>query len=359
MKQGANLKKENMQMKKFSKIGKLSTALKALISTYQYTGLDENNAPMYNESIELPVVKLYGTVKLHGTNAAVAQNPEGKLQFQSRTNIITPESDNAGFAFWASQNTEELSKMINFYRKQHEIDENHTVVVYGEWAGKGIQKNVGINELPKAFYVFAIAVITDDLENENSNFYLDMSKEFHWVNKEARIFNLWDKEMFPVYEIEMDLNNPKLVQNDLIKITDDIEEECPVAKAFGVSGIGEGAVWVNSTNKFRAKIKGDKHAGKTKVSKTNIVDLEKLNSVNEFVERFVDIERLEQGWNMMTELGHALESKTIGHFIRWVIDDVISEESDTLMESGLEPKDVKKLISNKARKYFIGRLDSI
>lgn len=298
-------------------------------------------------------------VLIHNSNAAVAQNPEGKLQFQSRTNIITPEKDNAGFAFWASQCTDELSKMINFYRKQYEIDESHTVVVYGEWAGQGIQKNVGISELPKAFYIFSIAVITDNLENENSNFYLDMSKEFHWVNKEARIFNLWDKEMFPVYEIEMDLNNPKLVQNDLIKITDDIEEECPVAKAFGVSGIGEGAVWVDSTNEFRVKIKGDKHAGKSKVHKTNIVDLEKMNSVSEFIERFVDIERLEQGWNMMTELGHALEPKTTGHFVRWIINDVISEESDTLMESGLEPKDVNSSMGKKAGKYFMDRLDKI
>lgn len=55
-----------MQMKKFSKIGKLSTAVRALTSKYQFVGFDENNVPMYDKNAELPTIKLYGTVKLHG-----------------------------------------------------------------------------------------------------------------------------------------------------------------------------------------------------------------------------------------------------------------------------------------------------
>jgi hypothetical protein len=42
--------------------------------------------------------------------------------------------------------------------------------------------------------------------------------------------------------MEIDFNMPQLVQNQLSEITIAVEEECPVAKAFGFSGIGEGIV---------------------------------------------------------------------------------------------------------------------
>ena len=46
-----------------------------------------------------PVIEYRGKIKLHGTNAAVQINKDGVFA-QSRNNIITPESDNAGFARW-------------------------------------------------------------------------------------------------------------------------------------------------------------------------------------------------------------------------------------------------------------------
>ena len=43
-------------------------------------------------------LKYKGTVKLHGTNAAIGVLKDGTVYFQSRNSIITPENDNAGFA---------------------------------------------------------------------------------------------------------------------------------------------------------------------------------------------------------------------------------------------------------------------
>jgi hypothetical protein len=42
----------------------------------------------------------------------------------------------------------------------------------------------------------------------------------------------------------------------------------------------------------------------------------------------------------------------MGDLIRWVINDVIKEESDTLVKNGLEPKDVNKHVSNRVREMF-------
>ena len=42
----------------------------------------------------------------------------------------------------------------------------------------------------------------------------------------------------------------------------------------------------------------------------------------------------------------------MGDFIRWIVNDIISEEIDTMSSNGLEPKDVNKYISNKSREMF-------
>jgi hypothetical protein len=40
-----------------------------------------------------------------------------------------------------------------------------------------------------------------------------------------------------------------------------------------------------------------------------------------------------------------------------MVNDVMKEETDTMAENGLEPKDVNKYISTKARKWFFTKLD--
>jgi hypothetical protein len=47
---------------------------------------------------ELPTVEFVGTVKLHGTNAAVCvRGADGPLWAQSRKNVLSKDRDNAGF----------------------------------------------------------------------------------------------------------------------------------------------------------------------------------------------------------------------------------------------------------------------
>ena len=160
-------------MKKYSKIGKLSTAVKNLVMQHQFEGLDEDGNAIYNKHKELPSnVNLYGTVKLHGTNAGVMQKGDGTLQFQSRENVITPEKDNAGFAFWANNNSAALTQIFFTLREKFKLHVEDEIVIYGEWAGKGIQKNVAVSELDKAFYIFDVAVLPKgDLED---NYYVSL-----------------------------------------------------------------------------------------------------------------------------------------------------------------------------------------
>ena len=68
------------------------------------------------------------TEKIDGTNACIIVTEE-VLFAQSRTKLITPESDNYGFAKWVERNGEVLKS---------ELPIGHH---FGEWWGNGIQRN--------------------------------------------------------------------------------------------------------------------------------------------------------------------------------------------------------------------------
>ena len=123
--------------------------------------------------------------------------------------------------------------------------------------------------------------------------------------------------------------------------------------------LGEGIVWTPCDSELVKdtgtwfKTKGKKHS----VSKTKSVapvDVEKLNSIKEFVEYSVTENRLQQG---LSEVG--LDQKLIGKFIGWVNKDINKEESDTLEANKLSMKDVGKFCTTKAREFYIGQLNKI
>jgi hypothetical protein len=81
------------------------------------------------------------TEKIDGTNACIIIENGEITGIQSRTRLITPESDNFGFARWVMDNAGELVTWLG--------DGRH----FGEWAGPGIQKNPH-NLLRKTLFLF-------------------------------------------------------------------------------------------------------------------------------------------------------------------------------------------------------------
>lgn len=312
-----------------------------------FTGLDGDGNPVYDHTIEKPTVTFTGTVKLHDTNASVCFNVERGFWAQSRNSIITPEKDNAGFAFFTEAHREEFMFLFEkIIDEDQDIDKYCTVSIYGEWAGKGIQKGVGISELDKAFYIFGVKI--SKLEDEDHNSYWIDSSSLRC--EEKRIYNIED---FKTFSVDVDFNMPQLSQNKFIEITEEIEKECPVAKKLGVKeGLGEGVVWTASykDNNYRFKVKGEKHSV-TKVKTLASVDVEKLNSIQEFVSYAVTKNRFDQAIENVFDKGE-LDIRKMGNLIRWVVNDITSEELDTMSKNNLEPKDVNKYISNKTRQMF-------
>jgi hypothetical protein len=166
--------------------------------------------------------------------------------------------------------------------------------------------------------------------------------------------DIWNISQFKQYQIEIDFNDPQASINKMIELTEEVEAECPVAKDFDISGIGEGIVWTAKFNGNRIifKTKGEKHQS-SKVKTLVAVDMEKLNSVNEFVTYAVTENRLNQAIEQVfTSNYDTPEITKMGLFLKWISSDVVKEELDVLTNSGLEMKDVGGAINKKAVTWF-------
>lgn len=290
------------------------------------------------DGVPLPTLTFVGSVKLHGTNASVVFPTDGGFYCQSRTQIITPEADNAGFARWV-ENNKDLFKRLD----------RSGVAVYGEWCGQGIQKGVAISQVPKQFIVFAVR----NLETGT------------WMNRVGICLMIGDGLKciydYPTWTIEIDFSKPEESQNRLIELTSIVEAECPVGRAFGVSGVGEGIVWwPQATESFNThglvfKVKGEKHS-ESQVKTLAAVDVEKLNSIKELVDTILTEHRLEKKLESLQEQGIPFDIKSTGAFLKLVGSDVHKEEADTIEASGFKDNEIMSAVQKKAKQWWMEKL---
>lgn len=91
--------------------------------------------PGFREFAKIPRLSRECTIteKIDGTNACVYISDDGsEMRFGSRTRWITPDDDNFGFAAWAFDHRYDLALL-------------GPGTHYGEWWGKGIQRNYGLD----------------------------------------------------------------------------------------------------------------------------------------------------------------------------------------------------------------------
>jgi len=351
------------------------------------------------------VVSYKAKVKLHGTNAAVRIDSNGNVTAQSRTNIITPESDNAGFARWVKANEAEWKKTAAVPTKDNPADHYLNMVFFGEWIGPGIQKNVAVSEIPKkCFAVFAMKIL-GKTDEEEQLFEVEPKRIEMYLGKSGIKFacavetNLPDVYVLPWYQGSLmdsaEQDNEKFFDRtididwkqsdeDLSKtiapINDwvmAIEANDPWVEAnFGVKGTGEGLVFYPVSKPHLGfehftnlcfKAKGEKHKN-IATAKAVQVSAEAAASIDAFVSMVLTPARLEQGARaILGEHKHedalqclfcttgalTYDMKNTGKFVTWVSADVEKETQDELAASGLTFKQVQKAISDKARAWYL------
>jgi len=328
-------------MKSFPSIDQFRQTIREVKSNHDYKGKSEDDSPIYLHDSPYPEIFFEGTVKIHGTNAAVVKYQD-RIEYQSRERVLSLTQDNAGFMLAM------MNKDLNEIFDNYSFDEY--IAVYGEWCGQGIQKGVAVSQLPKMFVVFAVKVDGEWQDFKGIDFEEKLNK-----------IGVYSIHQFERYYISVDFNNPELSQNRLIEITERVEAECPVGRYFGVSGVGEGVVWSANHNDrhYIFKVKGEKHSV-SKVKTLASVDVEQIENIKQFVESVVTENRLEQGFEYL-ERNSSLppDQSQTGDFLRWVVNDVMKEESDTIVSNQLEVKKVNSAISNKARVWYFNRLNSL
>lgn len=322
----------------YPSIEQFRSAIHKVTCAARHAGVDANGDPVYDHTKVLPTLTYEGTVKLHGTNAAIClDRAAGEIWFQSRENIISVEKDNAGFARQFHDKIEALNELFSPIA-------GDVISIFGEWCGGSIQPNVALSKLSKRFVVFGVKV------GDN---WVGKDVVGNVKNESIGIYNIYD---YPYETIEIDFNKPELAQNKLSDLTIKVEQSCPVAKAMGVDGIGEGIVWKCVTPgwespDFYFKVKGELHSA-TKIKTLAAIDVELVASMREFAEKTVTENRCRQGIDKLREAGKPLDRKSVGDFIKWIVADVEKEESDTAKASGIDIKKASGELTKSARTWF-------
>ena len=347
-------RKENM-FSKFNKIKQFRDIIRAVKSKAQYEGQDENDNPIYNPHKKLPTINFKGTIKLHGSNSAVNIDSNNNVTYQSRNQLLTIEEDNYKFAAWCSEREDAINKVLESAQQlSKHIDYKHTLSVFGEICGQGVQKKVSISKLPKMFVIFSIKVKADD--ETIPSIYLDPGFETGFEQPDNQIYNI---NNFKSYDMDIDFSRPQLAQEQFFDIVRNVEKCCPVGSKLGVPNdaentVGEGVVWkadyMGETLMF--KTKGKLHSN-SREKEVKEVDVEKIASFRKFVEYAVNDSRKEQVVSeLFTGPNIVPEIKMMGDVISWFIKDVMNEEKYVMIESGLVPKEVNKYLSTEVRNWF-------
>ncbi|KAI8922375.1 hypothetical protein DFJ77DRAFT_446352 [Powellomyces hirtus] len=308
----------------------------------------------------IPLLRLRGTVKLHGTHADIVYRRTtagNHLYFQSRNRVLgdLKGGDNCGFAAFMRDavklsrvETALVDRVIEIYSANSgtAASDVQEIMIAGEFCGSTIQQKIALSQLPRMFVIFGIQV----------NGVMQDAEEYSQVEiPDASVFHIF---RVPPFRIELDLAFPDTAAQLMKAITDAVERRCPWGESFGVSGIGEGVVWIVenhiSETSFYFKVKGEEHS----VSKVRTLrpktsaELRILSDTREFAAMAVQPARLEQGLDFLREMNVEVSTESTGKFIQWVDADVMKEEADDIAEVGLDIPELRREVSNIARRFF-------
>lgn len=303
-------------------------------------------------------------VKLHGTCAGVRVDPDGTVTALSRSTILTPEADNAGFARWVSERNEAFTRVSS---------PEGSIVIFGEWCGPGVQKGVAINQAPtRVLAIFGVRFVdpTDPAT-------LDPQHDFIFEPAFIPTFvNVPGAYVLPWYnlgeEFTIDWNEtPEQLQPVIDRINARVAEveACDpwVEATFGVKGVGEGLVFYpvstqhcgyENFNNLCFKAKGEKHqvVARTKPAQ---VDPNVAANAAAFAKMVVTLARLEQGCRAVNGGELQFNTKNIGAFLGWINNDVTKETTAELEASGLDLKTALKACGDRARAWYVAEMKKL
>lgn len=319
-----------------------------------------------NESLSIdierePIIPLIGTVKLHGTHADLVVHSNNEIHIQSRNREqLTAESDNYDtYKALSLLRSEILGLRDHYHARFRELNpgipilDAYPLIIAGEWVGPSIQRGVALDKFKRRVFVILSASINSEWLPDR--LYQDIHDEEHGI------YNICRSGFYHDY---VDVNDLEATRKRLMKPTLSVEKECPFAKAFGITGPGEGIVWkpanhLHSNPKLWIKTKGPQFLVNhyTKIPKDTLDAATRREKCNLFVEATVTGNRLMQGWKFLEEMGVEKDKKEgLRVFMEWAGKDVEDEEGGLLREFGLEMGDVRKFVGGVAARWYLSTL---
>jgi hypothetical protein len=307
-------------------------------------------------------------IKLHGTNAAVRIEPDGKVVAQKRSSDLVGFAENAGFRAWVEANERYFASLAL---------SDATLIVYGEWAGPGVQSGVALDSIPKKHF-FPFAIDRHHATEGQERLYCPEQMEGILGSDCPN-----DIIVIPWHStVEIDFVNKIEIEKSLFELnraTEAVGLEDPFIKdIFGTSGCGEGFVCypflgadagvaysgseLEHFSHFNFKSKSEHH----RVNKTKAAvafDPEKFANKNRFADSFCTEQRMEQGFREFVGEETPRTMKETATFIKWVCSDV-HKESKTEMEAfheetGLTWADISKVVSSRAALWYKEKISKL
>ena len=300
----------------------------------------------------MPTLTFVGSEKLHGENMAVCYS-QGEIWVQGRNHVRTLLGDQNGMAHFVESTESTWMQIFHLLEGRDYIDTNtHTIVLDCEWAGGNIQKgNAACSGTDKGAYLFDYYRVVSNVDDSEV---LRPTEGIGYAP--SGIYNM---ASFGSVTITLDFSNPDKCEEDLKKLASVYEDHSPIAAHFDKpDNVGEGAyLYCLATADhptYRLKTKGEKHGGKPKVPREPKVKIsdEELLRHTALAAQVTPVWRITQA---ITE-SNATEMKHLGQVIKGVIADVAKEETPTLLEAGIELKNLSRYISAEVKQYYFDSL---
>lgn len=306
---------------------------------------------------DISVVRIIGTVKLHGAHADWVVTSDDTVRVQSRNVLeLSSTHDNYGlFAFTSPLHTAILRLRNNIIGRYQQLNPEITfdcdfpVIISGEWCGKGIQKGVALSKLERHFVIISIRVNGEWVDD----------KEYADVHDEANgIYNISKAER---YRLDYDLDAPETSDITIQNWVNDIEKLCPYGASRGIHGPGEGIVWkaVNDINNpalwFKSKAMSHTISNSSKLPVAAVAP-ENRQRTDNFAKAVVTDARLEQGWEYLKETGVTRNLAATGKFVAWITNDVVLEEEKEMVQKDIAKCKLKPAVKAIAKVWYKEKL---
>lgn len=273
--------------------------------------------------------------KMDGTNASIWYNEnENIIECGSRIRKISPSKDNAGFADWVYNSTDDEIVKIRTFLKDHE-----NLVLYGEW---GCGRIAAIKDYDSGtasvFWIFAAY-------DDSAQRYLPYTDYF-------TLLNGYDLEDYLIPTIGI-LKNPTIDQIDKLAQSNKF-------RLKNTNHPGEGVViynydYINPFGRFAVgKYVLDSYvAGKRKSQKKVEFD---GSHEQYFVDKYVTDVELSKAREKIGNAFGRKDSESVGKFLQLVWTDALSENIVAFLKHRKNPTVnfaiLKKLVFDKARKFI-------